>query len=158
MTLITKPLTAEAFAPYGDVLAAPAEPGRLYFEAGLGNGRSQARPSLSMVRRAPVAGGLPLEVKLLERHEYSSQTFVPLDEARWLIVVCPHATTGGPDPARAVAFIAGAGQGVTYRPNTWHHGLTVLDRPARFAVFMWRDGTAGDEEFVPVSPFTVAAG
>ena len=51
--------------------------------------------------------------------------------------------------------IATGRQGVTYRPDTWHHGLTVLDRPGRFAVFLWRDGGKGDEEFVPVPPFTV---
>ena len=54
------------------------------------------------------------------------------------------------------AFIATGKQGVTYRPDTWHHGLTVLDRPGRFAVFMWRDGGKGDEEFVPVPPFTIS--
>ncbi|MGE0426324.1 MAG: ureidoglycolate lyase, partial [Reyranellaceae bacterium] len=80
---------------------------------------------------------------------------VPLDVSRWLIVVCPHAADGGPDAAKAVAFVAGPGQGVTYRANTWHHGLTVLDRAARFAVLMWRDGGSTDEEFVKVSPFTV---
>ena len=53
------------------------------------------------------------------------------------------------------AFVATGRQGVTYRPDTWHHGLTVLDRPGRFAVFMWRDGGPGDEEFVPVAPFTI---
>ena len=53
------------------------------------------------------------------------------------------------------AFIATGQQGVTYKPNTWHHGLTVLDKPGRFAVFMWRDGGKGDEEFVPVEPFTI---
>jgi ureidoglycolate lyase len=31
----------------------------------------------------------------------------------------------------------------------------VLDKPGRFAVFMWRDGGKGDEEFVPVAPFTI---
>jgi len=154
MHLIARKLTAEAFAPYGDVLTAPAEPGRVYFEDGLGNARPGARPSLSMSHRAPAAS-LPFEANLLERHEFSSQTFLPLDVSRWLIVVCPHAAAGGPDVAKAVAFIAGPDQGVTYRPNTWHHGLTVLDRPARLAVFMWRDGTTGDEEFVPVTPFTI---
>lgn len=156
MKLVARPLTAEAFAPYGDVLTAPTAPGRAYFEGGLGNRRHNARPSLSLVHRAPVAG-MPVEVTLLERHAFSSQSFVPLDVARWLIVVCPHAAAGGPDAPRAMAFLADGTQGVTYRTDTWHHGLTVLDRPGRFAVFMWRDGTAGDEEFVPVTPFTVDA-
>ncbi|HEX2887855.1 ureidoglycolate lyase [Vineibacter terrae] len=156
MPLIVRALTPEAFAPYGDVLTAPADAGRQYFEAGLGNLRPGAHASLSMVNRAPI-DGLPLEVTLLERHEFSSQTFVPTDASRWLIIVCPHAPGGGPDAAQAIAFVASGGQGVTYRPNTWHHGLTVLDRPASFAVFMWRDGTQGDEEFVTVEPFTVAA-
>ena len=91
----------------------------------------------------------------MERHEFSSQSFVAIDASRWVVIVCPHAADGGPDVARTVAFVARAGQGVTYRPNTWHHGLTCLDRPGRFATFMWRDGTAGDEEFVPVPAFTV---
>ena len=55
-----------------------------------------------------------------------------------------------------MAFLAGPGQGVTYHANTWHHPLTVLDRPARFAVVMWRDGTRTDEEFRTLAaPFTV---
>jgi len=96
----------------------------------------------------------PLRAEMLERHEFSSQSFVPVDVDRWLIVVAPHASRGGPDLAGLRAFIATGRQGVTYRPNTWHHGLTVLDRPGRFAVFMWRAGSK-DEEFVPVTPFTV---
>ena len=76
---------------------------------------------------------------------------MPIDVARWLIVVAPHAARGGPDLAGVRAFIATGKQGVTYKPNTWHHGLTVLDKPGRFAVFMWRAGTKGDEEFVPVA-------
>ena len=51
--------------------------------------------------------------------------------------------------------MAHARQGVSYRPNTWHSGLAVFDKPARLAVFMWLDGTASDEEIVPVSPFRV---
>ncbi|BBK36451.1 putative ureidoglycolate lyase [Allostella sp. ATCC 35155] len=154
MELTAQRLTAEAFAPYGDVLAAPDAPGRSYFEEGLGNLRPGAWPSLSLSLRAP-AESLPLEAKLLERHEFSSQSFVAIDASRWIVIVCPHAADGGPDVARAVAFVAGQGEGVTYKPNVWHHGLTCLDRPGKFATFMWRDGTTGDEEFVPVAPFTV---
>ncbi|BBK41440.1 putative ureidoglycolate lyase [Allostella vacuolata] len=154
MELTALPLTQDAFAPYGEVLTLPDGAGRSYFEDALGNLRPEARPSLSMSVRAPLEA-LPLQANLLERHEFSSQSFVAIDASRWIVIVCPHAADGGPDVARAIAFVAGPGQGVTYRPNTWHHGLTVLDRPGKFAVFMWRDGTKGDEEFVPVAPFTV---
>lgn len=154
MEILPQPLTQEAFAPFGDVIDAPNEPGRRYYEQALGNLRPAARPSLSLSLK-PETSDRPLRAELLERHEFSSQTFLPLDVARWLVVVAPHARQGGPDLSGVRAFIADGRQGVTYRPDTWHHGLTVLDRPGRFAVFMWRDGGKGDEEFVPVTPFTI---
>jgi len=153
MELIPQPLTKDAFAPFGDVIDVPQQAGRTYYEEALGNLRPQARPSLSMTHRLPTPDR-PIKSKTMERHEFSSQTFVPVDVARWLIVVAPHAAKGGPDMASARAFIATGQQGVTYRPDTWHHGLTTLDQPGRFAVFMWRAGSQ-DEEFVPVEPFTV---
>ena len=153
MEIQPQPLTREAFAPFGDVIDVPSEPGRQYYEDALGNLRPGAHPSVSMSLKAETPDR-PLKAELLERHEFSSQTFVPIDVARWLIVVAPHAARGGPDMANARAFIANGQQGVTYKPNTWHHGLTTLDKPGRFAVFMWRAGSR-DEEFVPVEPFTI---
>ena len=44
MDLIASPLTAAAFAPFGDVVEAPAGPGRAYFESSLGNLRPNAQP------------------------------------------------------------------------------------------------------------------
>ena len=154
MELIPQPLTKEAFAPFGDVIDVPDVPGRTYYEDALGNLRSTAHASLSVSLKAETPDR-PLRSDYLERHEFSSQTFVPLDVERWLIVVAPHAAAGGPEVSGMKAFIATGKQGVTYRPDTWHHGLTVLDRPGRFADFMGRDGGKGDEEFVPGPPFPV---
>jgi ureidoglycolate lyase len=155
MRIVAKPLTPEAFAPYGDVLTAPAQFGRTYFDDGLHNRRPGARPSLSVSHAGRVAT-LPLEATVMERHEFSSQSFVPLDVSRWVVAVAPAGPDGGPDSSRAVAFVPAPGQGVTYHANTWHHPLTILDRPARFAVFMWRDGTTTDEEFRTLAtPFTI---
>src|SRR5262245_11847495 len=155
MNLVAEPLRAEAYAPYGDVLEAPPEPGRVYFNGGLGNGRAAATPSLSVAHVRPLAA-LPLVATQMERHEFSSQSFMPIDVGRWLVIVAPRDGNGGPDAAKARAFLPAPGQGVTYRPNTWHHPLTVLDRPARFAVFMWLEGSKTDEEFVTLgTPFTV---
>ena len=154
MELIPQPLTKEAFAPFGDVIDVPETPGRTYYNDALGNLRPDAQANLSLSLKAETPDR-PLRSDYMERHEFSSQTFVPLDVERWLIVVAPHASAGGPDVAGMKAFIATGRQGVTYRPNTWHHGLTVLDRPGRFAVFMWLDGGKGAEEFLPVPPFSI---
>jgi len=155
MRITAAPLTPKAFAPYGDVLMAPDDFGRTYFDEGLRTTRSKAWPSLSVSRVRPVTS-LPLEAKVLERHEFSSQSFLPLDVSRWLVVVAPSAPDGGPDATRAVAFLAGPEHGVTYHAGTWHHPLTILDRPGRFAVVMWRNGTSTDEEFRTLTaPFTV---
>ena len=42
---------------------------------------------------------------------------------------------------------AGPKQGVAYAADVWHHPLTILDRPACFAIYMWLEGSNGDEEF-----------
>jgi ureidoglycolate lyase len=155
MRIVAEPLTAEAFKPYGAVLEGPAIPGRVYFNAALANGRAHAPVSLSVATVAPTKE-LPLVVKVLERHEHSSQSFIPLSVSRYLVLATRDAPGGGPDVSRLRAFVARAGQGVTYAMGTWHHPVTVLDTPASFAVLMWRDGTVGDEEFVPVTiPLTV---
>jgi ureidoglycolate lyase len=155
LNIPAEPLRASSFAPFGDVLEAPRDPGRAYFDASLGSSRSGAAPSVSVAHVEPLAR-LPLAVTRMERHEFSSQSFVPLHPCRWLVIVAPKLRAGGPDIARVRAFLAGPGQGITYRADTWHHPLSVLDRPARFAIFMWLDGSNADEEFVTLDqPFVV---
>jgi len=153
--LVAQPLTALAFEPFGAVLEAPPDAGRRYFDAELANRRPAARSSLSLSRLLPLAQ-LPLRAALFERHEFSSQTFLPLSVARYLVIVSPPADGGGPDGARARAFVGRTGQGVSYHAGTWHHGMTALDAPALFGVLMWLDGGSGDEEFVTLpAPLTV---
>ena len=154
-TLVAEPLTADAFKPFGAVVEGPPTPGRVYITDTLANGRPHAPVCLSVATVEPKKD-LPLRVTVLERHEHSSQTFVPLSVSRYLVLATLDAPGGGPDLTRLRAFVARAGQGVTYAMGTWHHPVTVLDTPASFAVLMWRDGTTGDEEFVPVTaPLTV---
>jgi ureidoglycolate lyase len=156
MKIVAEPLRAEAFAPFGDVLEAPPDAGqRSFFSDALVNRRARARSSLAVAHVSPLAT-LPLKATRMERHEFSSQSFLPLDVARWLVIVAPKGAGGGPDSVRARAFLAGPGRGVTYHADTWHHPLTVLDRPARFAILIWLENSKTDEEFVTLeAPFTV---
>ncbi|RAI02403.1 hypothetical protein DLJ53_13665 [Acuticoccus sediminis] len=153
--LILKPLTADAFAAYGTVFAPPAD-GRTYFDGALASLRPAARPSLSVATKTEAAS-LPLAVRQMERHEFSSQTFVPLQPSRILVLVAPHADAGGPDMSRAEAFVTDGLTGFTFGANVWHHPLTVLSAPGSFSIFMWIDGTTGDEEFVDVEPMLLKA-
>jgi ureidoglycolate lyase len=144
LSLVTTPLTAEAFAPFGLVLEAPADPGRAAADAGLDHKPGLA-PMLMVSRLAPSA--TPVVATRIERHAHSSQVFVPLDVSRWLVVGVPSLPDGAPDLARAQAFIARAGQVVLYRRLAWHHPGTVFDRPASFAVAMWGDGSDADTDW-----------
>jgi ureidoglycolate lyase len=154
-TVRAEPISASAFAEFGDVLAPPAELGRTYFDDGLTNARPNAPASLSVARIAATPS-LPITAIEMERHEFSSQSFIPIDVSRYVIVVAPHRADGKPDASNARAFIVPGSVGITYGVNVWHHPITVLDRPATFAIQMWRDGSVGDEEFVKLEhPFRI---
>jgi ureidoglycolate lyase len=148
LQLVAHPLNAEAFAPYGEVLSVPVNPGRHYYGSKIENRRPSAELDFSLSTIA--ASHLPLKLKLFERHEFSSQVFMPVNVARYLVTVCPDSGHGRPDAARAISFIAQPDQGIVYAAGTWHHPMVALDRPGRFSVVMWACGDAGDEEVVPL--------
>jgi len=147
--ITAKPLTVKAFAPFGEVFSRPAVPSRLDPRLLLENGRPGAQPMLTLIRATPKQ--VPLEVTTLERHPHSSQTFVPIQVARYLVIVAPKRSGGEPDLAQVRAFIGAGDQGVNYHRDTWHHGLTVLDGEGEFVVFMWNDGSDADTEFLRLS-------
>lgn len=140
-----EPLTAEAFAPFGQVLRAPPVGTRTNLVEQLENRRPGARAQLTLVSVPPRA--LPLEIREMERHEHSSQAILPLEVGRWAVIVAPHAADGGADPEGLRAFLVPPGAGVNYRADTWHHPVAALDRAGRFAAFIWVDGGNADEEF-----------
>ena len=131
-----EPLTAAAFAPFGDVLEAAGD-FRL-INAGfcqrhhdraridLGN---DARPGISIFRAEPRA--LPYEFDLVERHPDGSQAFLPMTEHPFLVIVAPD-QSGRPGPPRA--FLTNGAQGINLHRSTWHGVLTPLAAPGLFAV------------------------
>ena len=49
--ITTEPLTAEAFAPFGEVLESPASPGRAYIDKMLENRRGGAKAAIDFLGR-----------------------------------------------------------------------------------------------------------
>ena len=153
--IIAEPLNADSFSEFGEVVGRPPEGVREFFNERLENNRSSARVDLSLATIRPV-DKLPLHATVMERHPFSSQTFLPLKASRYFVIVAPDSDDGGPDLSGVRAFVSGSEQGITYRCGVWHHGMTVLDETAVMAVLMWCDGSSGDEEFLDIdTPFDV---
>lgn len=136
-TLAIEPLTADAFAPFGDVIAARGEPRginygateRFHDLARIDCTAEGGRTIVNIFRSMPPH--FPFPVKVMERHPLSSQAFMPLSSRPFLVVVAPK---GDFDPAAVRAFRAGPGQGVNFAPGTWHHFNLALDAQSDFLV------------------------
>ena len=153
--IIAEPLTRDSFSEFGEVILRPPEGVREFFNDRLENNRTDARVDLSLATIKPV-DKLPLHATVMERHPFSSQTFLPLKASRYFVIVAPDSDDGGPDLNRVRAFVSGNNQGITYRCGVWHHGMSVLDETAVMAVLMWCDGSSGDEEFLDIdTPFDI---
>lgn len=155
-----EPLTAEAFAPFGDVIEIGADAKSIPINAGttrrfhaLGATFAQgdnARVVISMARATPFE--LPLELTMVERHPLGSQAFVPVEPTRFLVIVAPD-ENGAPGTPRA--FLAAPGQGINYRPGTWHSVLTALGQQTDFLI-VDREGDGDNlEEFFYPEPWTI---
>lgn len=146
ITLRPSPLTQEAFSPFGHIILRPERVGQRLDAIALESRRSHARATLRTSMSPPAE--LPIIVRNMERHRFSSQSFVPIDVSRILVVVAPHADGGGPDMTQVQAFIFSGNLGVHYNADVWHYQMSPLDRPAIYAVLMYRDGTADDIESI----------
>ncbi len=135
-TLGAKPLTPQAFAPFGDVLEAAGTADRM-INAGLcarfhDRARLEfidGRAGISVFDGAPRT--LPHAFDLVERHPLGSQAFLPMTSAPFLVIVAPD--TGGV-PGRPQAFLTSGTQGINLHRNVWHGVLTPLSAPGLFAV------------------------
>jgi len=137
--LAVEPLTAEAFAPFGELIAADAAARHFAINGGTTEryhdlARLDAGPDgkliVSIFRGQPRQ--LPFTVSMLERHPLGSQAFMPLGDQPYLIVVAPHGKVPAPDQLRA--FLASPGQGINYAPGVWHHPLLALNQVSDFLV------------------------
>ncbi|CAK7246316.1 MAG: hypothetical protein STHCBS139747_007943 [Sporothrix thermara] len=215
LTVPAEPLTAAAFAPFGDVIEnprpdvhpsqfatafgslSPADAAQIHnpvsanqgsatkyqrvsaladrYASGHAPSGKPSGPLASMFvcatrtllpsdsSTAGSAGGGLFPVTILERHPYTTQTFVPLftqaaADTRYLVIVAPNLsaaetpagmkTTSPPDVRGLRAFVARGDQAVTYGAATWHAPMAALGAAGTalpFFVFQFANGVGPED-------------
>lgn len=135
--ITAKPLTAEGFAPYGDVLDVSGEPDKIINQSFCGRYHDRAKMDFGPDGRAGInlfkakPRELPYVLDLMERHPDGSQAFLPMSMDPFLIIA---ARDEGGIPGVPEAFVSAPGQGINFHRNVWHGVLTPLHEPGLFAV------------------------
>ncbi|SPO36762.1 related to DAL2 - allantoinase [Pseudozyma flocculosa] len=158
--IAAQPLTSAAFAPYGSVIhTPPSSEGAPFRIVNQGTARkyvglapvvnnypphAPAKTNVHVYHCDPVpaVGGMPWRVKLLERHRFTTQAFVPMTPAGgaqagqegYLVVVALNSKDDKPDLNTLAAFYATTEQAISYHPGCWHHPMIALGtQPTSFA-------------------------
>ena len=131
-----RPLTPEAFSPFGDVIEGAGQVDKFINQGKCARYHDRAalefrdgRAGISVFQSE--AFSLPIRLEMVERHPDGSQAFLPLSDKPFVVVVAPDV---GGTPGHPIAFKTAPGQGVNYHRNTWHGVLTPLHAPGLFAV------------------------
>ncbi len=136
MKIAVEPLTADAFAPFGDVLERRDTPDKMINQGLCGRHHDLARldhtdgrAGISIFDAKPRT--LPYALEMVERHPDGSQAFIPMNDRSFLVIVAPDEAGS---PGRPRAFLTEPYQGVCFHRGTWHGVLTPLHTPGIFAV------------------------
>ncbi|KAN0065447.1 Allantoicase [Thecaphora frezii] len=148
-----QPLTASAFAPYGSVIHTPptgTDAAADFKVVNQGTARkyvalahvvdnypahAPAKTHVHVYHCEPAAPtALPWKVKLLERHRFTTQAFIPMTpmssgaEAQqgYLVVVALNGEDDKPNLDTLAAFYASTEQAISYHPGCWHHPMIAL--------------------------------
>jgi ureidoglycolate lyase len=151
-TLSPKPLTPEAFAPFGDVVQRSGKPPIMINDNNTERYDSLAKVQLdqpsdtaviNIFRAQPRA--MPMRIRMMERHPFGSQSFHPLSGKDYLILVAEAHDSLSPEHLHL--FLATADQGINYHKNTWHHPILGLNKVCDFLVIDRKGSGHNCEEF-----------
>lgn len=179
--LIAEPLTPEVFSPYGGVISADHQIKNVQSSnANYGTAIKihKVAPIINNYKECPSgkketanwnifrctapkhlithgATKFTYKSKVLERHPFSTQTFLPLGQdlhkVSYLVIVAKLDDSTKeklPDPSLIRAFICKGNQSVTYGMGTWHAPMVVIDETVPYidyAVFIHENGVEDED-------------
>lgn len=158
-TVLCQPLAQADYAPYGGVISTDVVTDRtVLVNNGTARRTPEVVPTVNRYAEAPsqvpartvlnvslasprdvepwrpedneAAGKRVMRIKMLERHRFSTQSFVPMGaEIKYLVVVTGNRSESDdtPDLDQLRGFVAGDKQGVCYAPGVWHAPMAVID-------------------------------
>lgn len=158
--IAAQPITAKAFAPFGDLLDCAGDPDAIINLGKCGRYHDRAQMDFDSGRAGisffkAELRALPYEFGLLERHPLGSQAFIPMSEHGFLVIVAED-TNGA--PTNPQAFLTNPGQGINLHKGTWHGVLTPLGGSGQFAVIDRIGAETNLEEFMLETPHFVVMG
>ncbi|MFW1951931.1 ureidoglycolate lyase [Acinetobacter beijerinckii] len=137
-----QPLTQESFSAFGDVIE---KENHDFFS--INHGLTQRYHALSVAQISGdntavgmsifhnlCATQIPFKIDMLERHPHGSQSFIPLQQQKFIIIVALPLDQKQPNEQQIYAFLSNGKQGVTYHQGVWHHPLITLEAESDFLV------------------------
>lgn len=174
--VVAEPLTPEKFARYGGVISSAHQLAQVKSESanyGTAVKLFKVSPIASTYSNAPSGqramanwnmfrctppehliettstGTKTYKSKVLERHPFSTQTFVPMGRSKaeiaYMVIVAPTASDGLPDLTGLKAFTVKGDQAVTYGAGTWHAPMIALGDVVDFAVLIHENGVPDED-------------
>ena len=131
LSLTPQPLTAQAFAAFGDVIETRSDTvidinqgtsQRFHDLARVDVASGEGHPLVNIFRASPYPE--PLTLSMMEKHPLGSQLFMPLQQHAYLVAVAQ--ASDQVSAGDITVFSASGNQGVNFQPGTWHHPLLVL--------------------------------
>ena len=153
LNLKPKPLTVDAFKPYGEVVDINSARKTFPMNYGLATRYCDladidiadhgGKSCISLVKTKAIT--FPFKPKVMEYHPFGSQLFYPVYGSPFLILVAPPAKKL--DGTQVELFISDGHQGINYHKKVWHHYLMPLKNDSEYFVV---DRKADDENCVEV--------
>ncbi|UZJ53020.1 hypothetical protein CBS101457_002340 [Exobasidium rhododendri] len=155
------PLTLSSFAGYGEVISQTPEKSFKVVNQGTAQKyehlsnlvsyypNSANAKSTIHVYRCKGVEETKLDVKVLERHQFTKQAFLPLSSSGqeagqngYVVIVAKNGQDDLPDLTTLAVFRATSEQGVAYGAGVWHHPMIALGSQATdFAVVVYESAT-----------------
>lgn len=157
------PITAERFAPYGDVIHASsatktamndARFERFNDLANVDVEEAGGRVAIS-IARCKTPARFPCRIDMVERHPHGSQAFIPLTPFAFVVVVAPAGEAV--DVADLRAFVTNGTQGINYHKGVWHMPMIALEAGQEFLIVDRSPRKDNCEEFILGDALTLEA-